>query len=68
MTGSFLGAFAVTLAIAVLLSMVMSLTLIPLLARLACAPRGARAKADVDDRLARAIRWLVAIAASSRPS
>src|SRR4029079_3958317 len=33
-TGKFLGALAVTLAVAVLLSMVMSLTLIPLLARL----------------------------------
>ncbi|MEO7729997.1 MAG: efflux RND transporter permease subunit, partial [Kofleriaceae bacterium] len=56
MTGRFLGAFALTLAIAVVLSMVMALSLIPLLARLLVAkPR----KAATGDRLGRAIGWLV---------
>ena len=40
-TGSFLGAFAITLAIAVLLSMVMALTLIPMLAALAALSQAA---------------------------
>ncbi len=57
-TGSFLGAFAVTLAIAVLLSMIMSLTVIPLLAdRLE--PRTRKRAATPADRIGRAIRWLV---------
>ena len=56
-TGSFLGAFAITLAIAVLLSMVTSLALIPLLAT-RLRKRPAR---PVDDSAGggRAIRWLV---------
>ena len=57
-TGSFLGAFAVTLAIAVLLSMVTSLTLIPLLARRLAHRKRPRVAND-DDRLGRVIRWLV---------
>ncbi len=57
-TGSFLGAFAVTLVIAVLLSMITSLTLIPLLAdRLRRRPREHRPSPS--DRLGTAIRWLV---------
>src|SRR4051812_1061772 len=57
-TGSFLGALAVTLAIAVLLSMVIALTLIPLLAgRLR--PRAPRRAATDTDRVGRVIRWLV---------
>jgi len=56
--GSFLGALAVTLAIAVLLSMVIALTLIPLLAGwLRHRPR--RPAAGETDRIGRAIRWLV---------
>ncbi len=56
-TGKFLGAFAVTLAIAVLLSMVMALTTIPILARyLHARPRK---EGPADDRLGRAIRRLV---------
>ncbi|HEX3759384.1 MAG TPA: efflux RND transporter permease subunit [Kofleriaceae bacterium] len=60
-TGSFLGALAVTLAIAVLLSMGIALTLIPLLAGwLRHRPRRAARETDrggrrVDDK----IRWLV---------
>ena len=57
-TGSFLGAFAATLAIAVLLSMVTSLTLIPLLARrLVHRPRDPAAQSR--DRIGGAIRWLL---------
>ena len=56
-TGRFLGAFAITLAIAVLLSMAMALTLIPTLARL-LRDRPPR-KAAVQDRIGRAFRWLV---------
>ncbi|HEY0990224.1 MAG TPA: efflux RND transporter permease subunit, partial [Kofleriaceae bacterium] len=57
-TGSFLGALAVTLAIAVLLSMVIALTTIPLLAgRLR--PRTPKHAASDADRVGRAIRWLV---------
>jgi multidrug efflux pump subunit AcrB len=54
-TGRFLGALALTLAIAVLLSMIMSLTLIPLLARLLRQrpPRGSRGA-----RYGGAVRWL----------
>jgi CzcA family heavy metal efflux pump len=58
-TGSFLGALALTLAIAVLLSMVMALTLIPSLAH----RLHARNKAETSDeggRISRAIRWLLA--------
>jgi CzcA family heavy metal efflux pump len=56
--GSFLGALAVTLAIAVLLSMVIALTLIPLLAgRLRHRPPR-HAPSDTD-RIGRVIRWLV---------
>jgi multidrug efflux pump subunit AcrB len=56
--GSFLGALAVTLAIAVLLSMAIALTLIPLLAgRLRHRPR--RHLPSETDRIGRAIRWLV---------
>jgi multidrug efflux pump subunit AcrB len=57
-TGSFLGAFAVTLAIAVLLSMITSLTLIPLLAgRLE--RRSRKHMPASTDRIGDAIRWLV---------
>jgi CzcA family heavy metal efflux pump len=57
-TGSFLGALAVTLAIAVLLSMAIALTLIPLLAgRLRHRPR--RHPPSETDRIGREIRWLV---------
>jgi CzcA family heavy metal efflux pump len=57
-TGSFLGALAITLAIAVLLSMVMALTLIPLLAsRLRY--RKPRYEAKDTDAIGRAIVWLV---------
>jgi len=55
-TGRFLGALAITLAIAVLLSMVMSLTLIPLLARLL---RQRPAVGERGARYGRAIRWLI---------
>ncbi|MEO8705441.1 MAG: efflux RND transporter permease subunit [Kofleriaceae bacterium] len=55
-TGSFLGAFAATLAIAVLLSMVTSLTLIPLLATIL----RHRSRTDTSsDRIGGAIRWFV---------
>ncbi|HWU90556.1 MAG TPA: efflux RND transporter permease subunit, partial [Kofleriaceae bacterium] len=57
-TGSFLGAFAVTLAIAVLLSMITSLTLIPLLASRLRHRLREHAPAPTD-RIGRAIRWLV---------
>jgi CzcA family heavy metal efflux pump len=57
-TGSFLGALAITLAIAVLLSMVIALSLIPVLAgRLR--PRAAKPAPDDRDRIGRLIRWLV---------
>lgn len=56
LTGKFLGAFALTLAIAVVLSMAMALSLIPLLSRwLVAAPR----PRPPGDRLGRAIGWLV---------
>jgi CzcA family heavy metal efflux pump len=57
-TGSFLGALALTLAIAVLLSMVIALTTIPLLASLLRRrpPKPARTETD---RVGRPIRWLV---------
>lgn len=56
-TGSFLGAFAVTLAIAVLLSMITALTLLPVAARFLRArpPREARESG----RMTRSITWLV---------
>lgn len=56
-TGSFLGAFAVTLAIAVLLSMIAALTLLPVAARFL----RARPPKPVRDsgRLTRSITWLV---------
>ena len=57
-TGSFLGAFAITLTIAVLLSMVMALTLIPLLARRLRHRKRAKVQTPVD-RIGTAIRWLV---------
>jgi multidrug efflux pump subunit AcrB len=57
-TGSFLGALALTLAIAVLLSMVMALTLIPVLAkRLHTRKRVERTEAP--DRISRTIAWLL---------
>ncbi|HEX7843589.1 MAG TPA: efflux RND transporter permease subunit, partial [Kofleriaceae bacterium] len=57
-TGSFLGALAVTLAIAVLLSMVIALTLIPILAgRLR--HRTPKHAPSETDRVGRSIRWLV---------
>ena len=55
-TGRFLGALAITLAVAVLLSMVMSLTLIPLLARLL---RQRPVRGERGARSGRAIRWLI---------
>jgi multidrug efflux pump subunit AcrB len=65
-TGSFLGALAITLAIAVLLSMVIALTVIPLLAtrlspRAPRAPRPASGteRTDRPDRIERWIRWLL---------
>ena len=57
-TGSFLGALAVTLAIAVLLSMGIALTLIPLLAGW-LRHRPHRHPPSETDRTGRAIRWLV---------
>ncbi len=57
-TGSFLGALAVTLAIAVLLSMLMALTLIPLLAHRLHA-RAKREEQGSTDRTGRAIAWLL---------
>jgi len=57
-TGSFLGALAVTLAVAVLLSMVIALTVIPILAtRLRY--RKPRYTPSATDRVGRLIRWLV---------
>ncbi len=57
-SGSFLGALAVTLAIAVLLSMVIALTLIPLLAGWLRHRRPRHAPSETD-RIGRVIRWLV---------
>jgi CzcA family heavy metal efflux pump len=57
-TGSFLGALATTLAIAVLLSMVMALTVIPVLAGV-LRYRKPRYVASETDRVGRSIRWLV---------
>jgi multidrug efflux pump subunit AcrB len=57
-TGSFLGAFAITLAIAVLLSMITSLTLIPLLAT-HLKRRTHKHAPTSSDRLGTMIRWLV---------
>jgi CzcA family heavy metal efflux pump len=57
-TGSFLGALAITLAIAVLLSMVIALTVIPVLAgRLR--HRKPKHTPSETDRVGRSIRWLV---------
>ena len=57
-TGHFLGALAATLAIAVLLSMVMSLTLIPVLAHL-LRHRKPLYRPEPGDRVGRTIQWLV---------
>ncbi|HMG20810.1 MAG TPA: efflux RND transporter permease subunit, partial [Kofleriaceae bacterium] len=57
-TGSFLGALAATLAIAVLLSMVIALTVIPLLAN-RLRQRTRSHAATERDRFGRSIRWLV---------
>ena len=57
-TGSFLGALAITLACAVLLSMVMALTLIPALAHRLHA-RNRREDATSSDRISRSIAWLL---------
>jgi len=57
-TGSFLGALAITLAIAVLLSMIFSLTLIPVLASM-LRYRTPKHVASETDRIGRSIRWLV---------
>jgi CzcA family heavy metal efflux pump len=55
-TGRFLGALAITLVIAVLLSMVMALTLLPVLAaRL----RHRKPRAEAEDRVTKKIEWLV---------
>ena len=58
-TGHFLGALAVTLVIAVLLSMAMSLTLIPVLADRLRHHRKREHEASSSDRVGRAIGWLV---------
>ena len=55
-TGSFLGALAITLAIAVLLSMVMALSLIPLLAPIL---RARKPREHSGERIARTITWLL---------
>jgi CzcA family heavy metal efflux pump len=57
-TGRFLGALAATLVIAVLLSLVMSLTLIPVLAHL-LHHRRPRYHPEPGDRVGRTISWLV---------
>ncbi|HEY5946877.1 MAG TPA: efflux RND transporter permease subunit [Kofleriaceae bacterium] len=57
-TGSFLGALALTLAIAVLLSMMMALTLIPVLAHRLHARRRAE-DTNEPDRVSRGIAWLL---------
>src|SRR4029077_9922588 len=54
-TGRFLGALAITLAIAVLLSMIMALSLIPLLARIL---RRRPARGERASRYGGAIAWL----------
>ncbi len=56
MTGKFLGAFAVTLAIAVALSMLMAFALIPILARW-IGP--ARVRVEKRDRIGELITWLI---------
>jgi multidrug efflux pump subunit AcrB len=56
MTGSFLGAFALTLSIAVLLSMLVALSLIPILARWLRPPRK---RPERRDRIGASIGWLV---------
>jgi CzcA family heavy metal efflux pump len=58
-TGHFLGALAATLVIAVLLSMVMSLTLIPVLAERLRAHRKREHAPATRDRVGRSIAWLV---------
>ncbi|MDB4955370.1 MAG: Cobalt-zinc-cadmium resistance protein CzcA [Myxococcales bacterium] len=58
-TGSFLGALAITLAIAVLLSMVMSLTLIPILAVHLKKRAAKHHEQDDTDRIGNTIRWLL---------
>ena len=57
-TGHFLGALAITLSIAVLLSMVMSLTIIPVLAH-RLGRRKPKHHAEAGDRVGAAIAWLV---------
>jgi CzcA family heavy metal efflux pump len=57
-TGRFLGAFAATLVIAVLLSMVMALTLLPVLAGRLRHRKSAHAS-EADDRIGKRIAWLV---------
>jgi CzcA family heavy metal efflux pump len=57
-TGSFLGALAITLAIAVLLSMIMALTVIPVVAGI-LRYRKPRHVAAETDRVGRTIKWLV---------
>jgi CzcA family heavy metal efflux pump len=59
-TGSFLGALAITLAIAVLLSMIMSLTLIPILAVWLKKRPPKHHEQDERDRIGRSITWLLA--------
>ena len=58
-TGSFLGALAATLAIAVLLSMVMSLTIIPILAVWLRKRPPKHHEQDDMDRIGRTITWLL---------
>jgi multidrug efflux pump subunit AcrB len=58
-TGRFLAALAITLAIAVLLSMVMALTLLPLVAARLLKARGHAAPASDTDRIGRLIGWLL---------
>jgi multidrug efflux pump subunit AcrB len=55
MTGKFLGAFALTLAIAVVLSLIVSLSIIPILAKI-LRPKPSKAKTDRSSSL---IGWLV---------
>ena len=55
-TGKFLGAFAVTLAIAVALSMLMAFAMIPILARWLGPPKP---KAEGRDRIGELIDWLI---------
>jgi CzcA family heavy metal efflux pump len=57
-TGSFLGALALTLAIAVLLSMVMALMLIPVLAKF-LRYRKPKSVPQENDRVGRSITWLI---------